>query len=57
MLFGVTAFRGFCRGDHLGQCLAHYIMVCLHRVHFFPADDPAFRGVGSLRMVSSSRFC
>ncbi|EGO22606.1 hypothetical protein SERLADRAFT_473665 [Serpula lacrymans var. lacrymans S7.9] len=25
MLLGVIAFRGYCR-DHLGQCLAHYIM-------------------------------
>jgi hypothetical protein len=28
MLFGAIAFRGYCRGDNLGQCLAHYIMVC-----------------------------
>ena len=28
MLFGAIAFRGYCRGGHLGQCLAHYIMVC-----------------------------
>lgn len=27
MLFGAVAFRGYCRGGHLGQCLAHYIMV------------------------------
>ncbi|OCH96301.1 hypothetical protein OBBRIDRAFT_787374 [Obba rivulosa] len=26
MLFGAIAFRGYCRGDNLGQCLAHYIM-------------------------------
>jgi len=26
MLFGAVAFRGYCRGGHLGQCLAHYIM-------------------------------
>ncbi|KAJ4474901.1 hypothetical protein J3R30DRAFT_3406089 [Lentinula aciculospora] len=26
MLFGVITFRGYCRGGHLGQCLAHYIM-------------------------------
>ncbi|KIY63328.1 hypothetical protein CYLTODRAFT_360148 [Cylindrobasidium torrendii FP15055 ss-10] len=26
MLFGAVAFRGFCRGGHLGQCAAHYIM-------------------------------
>ncbi|TFK39751.1 hypothetical protein BDQ12DRAFT_681155 [Crucibulum laeve] len=26
MLFGVLTFRGYCRGGHLGQCLAHYIM-------------------------------
>ncbi|OBZ73721.1 Protein YTP1 [Grifola frondosa] len=25
-LFGAIAFRGYCRGDNLGQCLAHYIM-------------------------------
>ena len=27
MLFGAIAFRGYCRGGHLGQCLAHYFMV------------------------------
>lgn len=27
MLFGAIAFRGYCRGGNLGQCLAHYIMV------------------------------
>ncbi|PFH48652.1 hypothetical protein AMATHDRAFT_196247 [Amanita thiersii Skay4041] len=26
MLFGAIVFGGYCRGDHLGQCLAHYIM-------------------------------
>ncbi|KAJ7497939.1 hypothetical protein B0H11DRAFT_1997903 [Mycena galericulata] len=26
MLFGAIAYRGYCRGDNLGQCLAHYIM-------------------------------
>ncbi|KAF8202448.1 hypothetical protein BJ912DRAFT_944861 [Pholiota molesta] len=26
MLFGIIAFRGYCRGGALGQCLAHYIM-------------------------------
>ncbi|KAF7798706.1 hypothetical protein EIP86_009930 [Pleurotus ostreatoroseus] len=26
MLFGAIAFRGYCRGGALGQCLAHYIM-------------------------------
>jgi len=26
MLFGGIASQGFCRGDHLGQCLAHFIM-------------------------------
>ncbi|CAK5273818.1 unnamed protein product [Mycena citricolor] len=26
MLFGAIAFRGYCRGGHLPQCLAHYIM-------------------------------
>ncbi len=29
MLFGAIAFGGYCRGDNLGQCLAHYIMVRL----------------------------
>ena len=29
MLFGAIAFRGYCRGGNLGQCLAHYIMVRL----------------------------
>ena len=27
MLFGAVVFGGYCRGDNLGQCLAHYIMV------------------------------
>ncbi|WVO14040.1 hypothetical protein L204_101665 [Cryptococcus depauperatus] len=26
ILFGVATALGFCRGDHLGQCAAHYIM-------------------------------
>lgn len=26
ILFGVITAQGFCRGDHLGQCLAHFIM-------------------------------
>lgn len=26
MLFGGIASQGFCRADHLGQCLAHFIM-------------------------------
>ncbi|PCH44534.1 hypothetical protein WOLCODRAFT_139059 [Wolfiporia cocos MD-104 SS10] len=26
MLFGAITMRGYCRGGHLGQCLAHYIM-------------------------------
>ena len=26
MLFGAITAMGYCRGDHLGQCLAHYIM-------------------------------
>lgn len=26
MMFGAIAFRGLCRGDTLGQCLAHYLM-------------------------------
>ncbi|KAG7445160.1 uncharacterized protein BT62DRAFT_898562 [Guyanagaster necrorhizus] len=26
MVFGCATFRGYCRGGHLGQCLAHYIM-------------------------------
>lgn len=29
MLFGAITFRGYCRDGNLGQCLAHYIMVCL----------------------------
>ena len=32
MLFGAITFRGYCRGGHLGQCLAHYIMVCQTRL-------------------------
>jgi hypothetical protein len=33
MLFGAIVFRGYCRGDELGQCLAHYIMVRSRRHH------------------------
>ena len=29
ILFGAVTFRNYCRGDNLGQCLAHYIMVSL----------------------------
>lgn len=29
MLLGAATFRSFCRGGHLGQCLAHYIMVSI----------------------------
>lgn len=28
ILFGAVTFRSYCRGGNLGQCLAHYIMVC-----------------------------
>jgi hypothetical protein len=28
MLFGAIVFGGYCRGGHINQCLAHYIMVC-----------------------------
>ena len=35
MLFGAIAFRGYCRGDNLGQCLAHYIMVNDYHAHHF----------------------
>lgn len=29
MLFGAITFGHYCRGDNLGQCLAHYIMVSI----------------------------
>ena len=32
MLFGAIAYMGYCRGGHLGQCLAHYIMVRMSAV-------------------------
>lgn len=32
MVFGVLTLGGYCRGDNLGQCLAHYIMVCCSRI-------------------------
>ena len=38
MLFGAITFRGYCRGDHLGQCLAHYIMVGLSRLPKLPSS-------------------
>lgn len=56
MLFGSATFFGYCRGGHLGQCLAHYIMVCpvgsdcsiyLHLTRGFN------RGADSSRTVSS----
>ena len=28
MLLGAITYGGYCKGSHLGQCLAHYIMVC-----------------------------
>lgn len=37
MLFGAIAYMGYCRGGHLGQCLAHYIMVRVLRVPNFPS--------------------
>ena len=36
MLFGAIAFRGYCRGGNLGQCLAHYIMVRLRARPIIP---------------------
>lgn len=41
MLFGAITFRGYCRGGHLGQCLAHYIMVCLSMRVTGPCRDIA----------------
>ena len=32
MLFRAIAYMGYCRGGHLGQCLAHYIMVRISAV-------------------------
>lgn len=54
-LFGAIAFRGYCRGDDLGQCLAHYIMV---------SDQPTLsililngnRGAGLLHMALSWQY-
>lgn len=37
MLMGATTYGGYCRGSHLGQCLAHYIMV-RYEQHFCSAD-------------------
>ena len=60
MLFGAIAYMGYCRGGHLGQCLAHYIMVrtlvfriplCLIRRCVSPRE-----AVSSL-MLSSCRSC
>ena len=36
MLFDAIAFRGYCRGRNLGQCLAHYIMVRLRACPMIP---------------------
>ena len=37
MLFGAIAYMGYCRGGHLGQCLAHYIMVRVSMVLTLPS--------------------
>jgi hypothetical protein len=65
MLFGAIAFRGYCRGQELGQCLAHYIMVCEPRsaeekgrlTFFFLFWDLTFRVAVSSRMASYWRSC
>lgn len=53
MLFGAITVRGYCRGDNLGQCLAHYIMVGL--CHIISAthllNERYNREVASLRMA------
>lgn len=57
MLFGAIAYMGYCRGGHLGQCLAHYIMVQSSVVLTPLSDAPLCicRGVGSSLMLSLCR--
>ena len=51
MLFGAIAVGGYCRGDNLGQCLAHYIMVRYH--HFQYGDVTGLRRAGYREAASS----
>jgi hypothetical protein len=49
MVLGVATFRSYCRGDNLGQCLAHYIMVSSQRIQGNFALLICTRGAVSLR--------
>lgn len=54
MLLGAATFRSFCRGGHLGQCLAHYIMVSFNALvseSDFESKLECNREVRSLDMV------
>ena len=51
MLFGAIAYMGYCRGKHLGQCLAHYIMV---RISVVQASLCLMQRCASLREAASS---
>ena len=58
MLFGVIAYMGYCRGGHLGQCLAHYIMVWVSIVLVslcLIQHRALTRGAASSLMLSSYR--
>ena len=60
MLFGAIAYMGYCRGGHLGQCLAHYIMVRLSVVPvliYLIRGSRLSREVVLLHMLSSCRSC
>jgi len=60
MLFGAIAYMGYCRGVHLGQCLAHYIMVRMLVVQVLLSltqSCVSLREAGSSRMLSSCRSC
>ena len=47
MLFGAITFGGYCRGDNLGQCLAHYIMVrCMYLCFARRKSDHRSQGSG-----------
>lgn len=55
MMFGAIAFRSYCRGDNLGQCLAHYLMV---NIPLTPERSCStnYRGVGLLLTESLWQF-
>jgi hypothetical protein len=57
MLFGAIVLLGYCRGGHLGQCLAHYIMVSEKLVVSISRTDVKPREAVSLLTALSWPLC